>query len=325
MALPRFVAERVIKAVFVVIAIVIMNFFLIRLAPGDPAIVLAGESGAADPQFLDQLRKQFGLDRPLLEQLWIYLKGFLSFDLGFSHRQQRTIASLIFERLPATILLTMSAFAIALVGGIILGTLAARHVGRWIDSAISALALLCYATPLFWIALMAVLLFAVTLEWLPAFGMATVGGNLTGLAYVLDVAHHLVLPATVLGLFYIALYTRLTRASLLEVGNQDFIRTARAKGVREGRILWVHQLRNALLPIITMAGLQAGHLIGGAVVVETVFAWPGIGRLAFDALLQRDYNLLLGIFFITASMVVVFNLITDLIYGVADPRIDVTR
>ena len=325
MALPRFVAGRVIKAIFVVIAIVVMNFFLIRLAPGDPAVVLAGESGAADPLFLEQLRRQFGLDRSLPEQLWLYLKGFLSFDLGFSHRQQRTIASLIFERLPATILLTISAFTIALVGGIILGTLAARRAGRWADSLISALALVCYATPLFWIALMAVLLFSVTLEWLPAFGMATVGGNLTGLAYALDVAHHLILPATVLGLFYIALYTRLTRASLLEVGNQDFIRTARAKGVRERRILWVHQLRNALLPIITMAGLQAGHLIGGAVVVETVFAWPGIGRLAFDALLQRDYNLLLGIFFITASMVVLFNLITDLIYGIVDPRIDVTR
>ena len=325
MALPRFVAGRVIKAIFVVIAIVVMNFFLIRLAPGDPAVVLAGESGAADPLFLEQLRRQFGLDRSLPEQLWLYLKGFLSFDLGFSHRQQRTIASLIFERLPATILLTISAFTIALVGGIILGTLAARRAGRWADSLISALALVCYATPLFWIALMAVLLFSVTLEWLPAFGMATVGGNLTGLAYALDVAHHLILPATVLGLFYIALYTRLTRASLLEVGDQDFIRTARAKGVRERRILWVHQLRNALLPIITMAGLQAGHLIGGAVVVETVFAWPGIGRLAFDALLQRDYNLLLGIFFITASMVVLFNLITDLIYGIVDPRIDVTR
>jgi len=132
------------------------------------------------------------------------------------------------------------------------------------------------------------------------------------------------LPASILGLFYIALYTRLIRASMLEIGNQDFIRTARAKGVSEARILWVHQLRNALLPIITMAGLQAGHLIGGAVVVETVFAWPGIGRLAFDALLQRDYNLLLGIFFVSAAMVVIFNLITDLLYGVVDPRIDIT-
>jgi peptide/nickel transport system permease protein len=154
--------------------------------------------------------------------------------------------------------------------------------------------------------------------------MATVGGDLKGLAHILDVAHHLILPASVLGLFYIALYARLTRASLLEVGNQDFIRTARAKGVREARILWVHQLRNAILPIVTMAGLQAGHLIGGAVVVETVFAWPGVGRLAFDALLQRDYNLLLGVFFVTAAMVVLFNLVTDLVYGVVDPRIDVT-
>jgi peptide/nickel transport system permease protein len=325
MTLPRFVAGRIVKAIVVVIAIVILNFFLIRLAPGDPAIVLAGEAGAADAKFVAQLREQFRLDRPLLEQLWIYLKGFLTFDLGFSYRQQRTVASLISDRLPATILLTMTAFLIALIGGIVLGTLAARRAGSWVDSAISALALLCYATPLFWIALMAVLLFSVTLDWLPAFGMATVGGNLRGMAYAFDVARHLVLPASVLGLFYVALYTRLTRASLLEVGNQDFIRTARAKGVTERRILWVHQLRNAILPIITMAGLQAGHLIGGAVVVETVFAWPGIGRLAFDALLQRDYNLMLGIFFVTASMVVLFNLITDLVYGVVDPRIDVTR
>lgn len=324
MSLPRYVALRAGKAVLVVVGIVILNFFLIRLAPGDPAQVLAGEAGAADAKFVAQLREQFKLDEPLFSQLWAYLKGILTLDLGFSYRQQRTVASLIMDRLPATIILTMTAFAIALAGGIVLGTLAARHAGRWVDSAISALALVCYATPLFWIALMAVLLFSVTLEWVPAFGMATVGGNLLGIAHVLDVAHHLVLPASVLGLFYIALYTRLTRASLLEIGNQDFIRTARAKGVRESRILWVHQLRNAILPIVTMAGLQAGHLIGGAVVVETVFAWPGIGRLAFDALLQRDYNLLLGVFFVTAAMVVLFNLITDLVYGIVDPRIDVT-
>lgn len=324
MSLPYYVALRAGKAILVVVGIVILNFFLIRLAPGDPAQVLAGEAGAADAKFVAQLREQFKLDEPLPSQLWAYLKGILQLDLGFSYRQQRTVADLITERLPATILLTMTAFTIALVGGIVLGTLAARNAGRWIDSAISALALLCYATPLFWIALMAVLLFSVQLQWVPAFGMATVGGNLKGVAHVLDVAHHLILPASVLGLFYIALYARLTRASLLEVGNQDFIRTARAKGVRESRILWVHQLRNAILPVVTMAGLQAGHLIGGAVVVETVFAWPGVGRLAFDALLQRDYNLLLGVFFVTAAMVVLFNLITDLVYGVVDPRIDVT-
>jgi peptide/nickel transport system permease protein len=324
MSLPRYVVMRAGKAILVVVGIVILNFFLIRLAPGDPAQVLAGEAGAADAKFVAQLREQFKLDEPLPSQLWAYLKGILQLDLGFSYRQQRTVADLITERLPATILLTMTAFTIALVGGVVLGTLAARNAGRWIDSAISALALLCYATPLFWIALMAVLLFSVQLQWVPAFGMGTVGGDFEGLAHVLDVAHHLILPASVLGLFYIALYARLTRASLLEVGNQDFIRTARAKGVREARILWVHQLRNAILPVVTMAGLQAGHLIGGAVVVETVFAWPGVGRLAFDALLQRDYNLLLGVFFVTAAMVVLFNLVTDLVYGVVDPRIDVT-
>ncbi|MBM3573920.1 MAG: ABC transporter permease, partial [Alphaproteobacteria bacterium] len=224
MTLPGYALRRVVKAMVVVVAIVILNFFLIRLAPGDPALVIAGEAGAADPKFVAQLREQFRLDRPLPEQLGIYLRDFLSFDLGFSYRQQRSVASLILDRLPATIILTVAAFVIALVGGIVLGTLAARKASTWVDSAISTLALVCYATPLFWIALMAVLLFSVTLDWLPAFGMATVGANLKGVAYALDVAHHLILPASALGLFYIALYTRLTRASLLEVGNQDFIR-----------------------------------------------------------------------------------------------------
>jgi peptide/nickel transport system permease protein len=321
--LPGFLLRRVIKAFAVVLAIVVCNFFLIHAAPGDPASVIAGQSGAADPIFLEQLRRQFGLDRPLHEQLWLYLRGVLTLDLGFSHRQQQPVATLILERLPATLLLTGVAFGMAVSGGVTLGALAAQRVGTWADSLITVLALAFYATPLFWVGLMLVLLFSVQLEWLPSFGMNTVGVELSGPALVLDTAKHLVLPSLTLGLFYLAVYARLTRATMLEVGDQDFVKTARAKGVPEGRILRAHILRNAMLPVITFAGIQAGQLVGGSILVETVFAWPGIGRLAFEALLSRDYPVLLGVFFITSVMVVLFNLATDLLYAVVDPRVEV--
>jgi peptide/nickel transport system permease protein len=321
--LLRFLAQRLVKAAIVVLAIVVFQFVLIRLAPGDPASVIAGQSGAADAEFMAQLRAQFGLDRPLHEQLWIYVKGILTLDLGFSHRQQQTVASLIGERLPATLLLTGTAFLFAISVGVALGVAAARRVGRPADSVITVIALTFYATPIFWVGLLLVLIFSVWLEWLPSFGMYTVGADLTGIASAIDVGSHLILPATTLGLFFLAIYARLTRASMLEVADQDFVRTAHAKGVPEGRIIRVHVLRNALLPVITFAGIQAGQLVGGSILVETVFAWPGIGRLAFDALLARDYAVLLGVFFCTAVMVVLFNLITDLLYAVIDPRVEV--
>lgn len=321
--LPGFLAGRAVKAVLVVLAIVVCNFLLVHAAPGDPASVMAGQSGAADPVFLEQLRRQFGLDQPFHVQLWVYLKSVLSLDLGFSHRQQAPVAQLIAERLPATLLLTGAAFVFAVAGGVALGALAARRVGSWADSAITALALTFYATPLFWVGLMLVLVFSVWLEWLPSFGMSSVGVELHGMAVVWDVAQHLLLPALTLGLFYLAVYARLTRATMLEVADQDFVKTARAKGVPEGRITRAHILRNALLPVITFAGIQAGQLVGGSILVETVFAWPGIGRLAFEALLARDYPVLLGVFFCTSVIVVLFNLATDLLYAVIDPRVEV--
>src|SRR5271165_2246818 len=304
----------------IVLAIVCVNFLLIHAAPGDPASVLAGQSGLADPQFIAQLRHQFGLDQPLPVQLWLYVSSVLRGDLGVSHVQQRTVLSLIMERLPATLLLTGTAFVVALLAGIALGAAAARRVGTWADSVITVLALGFYATPIFWVGLMLVLVFSVWLDWLPSFGMNTVGAGLQGWSAAADTAHYLVLPALTLGLFYMAIYARLTRSAMLDVAGEDFIRTARAKGVPEGRILRRHILRNALLPVVTLAGIQAGQLIGGSVLVETVFAWPGIGRLAFDALLARDYQVLLGVFLTTAILVVLFNLATDLLYLAIDPR-----
>ncbi|WP_346896595.1 ABC transporter permease [uncultured Roseibium sp.] len=317
----RFIALRLVKAAIILIAIVTLNFFLIHAAPGDPAAVMAGEAGAADQIFLDQLREQFGLDKPLLTQLGIYLSGVVQLDLGFSYRQQMPVADLILDRLPATLLLTITAFVISLLFGVFAGVLASARVGKWSDTIISTVALLFYATPLYWAALMAVLLFSVELNWLPGFGYETVGGGYTGFARVLDIGEHLILPALTLGLFFMAVYMRMTRASMLEVSTLDFVKTARAKGLKPGVIQWRHIFRNAMLPVVTLAGLQAGQLVGGAILTETVFAWPGIGRLMFDALTQRDYNVLLGVFFVSAAMVLLFNLITDILYRVVDPRI----
>lgn len=317
-----FVAQRVVKGVIVLLAIVVLNFFLIRLAPGDPAVVMAGEAGASDQVFVQQLREKFGLDKPLPEQLFIYVKGIATLDLGFSFRQQAPVSKLILERLSATLLLTLTAFAISLALGVLFGTFAARFAGTFLDTAITIFALIFYAMPIFWVALMGILLFSVTVDWLPSFGYETVGANLTGFAHVVDVAKHLIMPAMTLGLFFMATYTRMTRASMLEVKRLDFVKTARAKGLSDAVIQRRHVLRNALLPVVTLAGVHAGTLIGGAVITETVFAWPGIGRLMYDALLQRDYNLLLGVFVTCSVMVLIFNLITDLVYRLVDPRIE---
>ncbi|MFT4103106.1 MAG: ABC transporter permease [Burkholderiaceae bacterium] len=318
----QFMSVRLLQGLLALLVIATVNFLLVRAAPGDPVSVMAGEAGVADPQFVAQLREQFGLDQPLPVQLANYLGHVLRLDLGFSYRQQQPVIDLILERLPATLLLTGTAFVLSLAFGIGLGALASRHAGRWVDSVITVVALVFYATPLYWLAMMAVLLFTVQLDLLPAFGYFTVGADLTGLDKALDIGKHLILPALTLALFYMAVYARMTRASMLEVAQMDFVKTARAKGVAPGRIQRKHILRNALLPVVTLAGIQAGGMIGGAVLTETVFAWPGIGRLMFDALLQRDYNLLLGCFLFTAAMAVLFNLITDFVYTLVDPRIE---
>lgn len=318
----QYMLTRVAQGLLALALIATVNFLLIRAAPGDPVSVLAGEAGASDAQFVAQLRREFGLDQPLSTQLTAYLGHVATLDLGFSYRQQQPVLTLIVERLPATLLLTGSAFALSLLFGVALGAMASQRAGSWLDSAITVVALVFYATPLYWLAMMAVLVFTVQFGWLPGFGYFTVGSDATGVARAWDIAQHLVMPSLTLALFYMAVYARMTRASMLEVAQMDFVKTARAKGVRPGRIQRAHILRNALLPVVTLAGIQAGGMIGGAVLTETVFAWPGIGRLMFDALLQRDYNLLLGCFLVTAAVAVLFNLLTDLVYTLVDPRIE---
>jgi peptide/nickel transport system permease protein len=317
-----FMLRRLLQAVPIVLGIAVFNFLLLHLAPGDAADVLAGEAGGASPEYLARLKSDFGLDQPLHVQLLRYLANVATLDLGHSFRHNMPVTALILSRLPATLLLMVAAVGLAFSAGVGLGVTAARHVRRPLDGIISVAALLAYATPIFWIGLMMILLFSVHLGWLPSGGMQTVGAGLTGWAAVTDVASHLVLPTITLALFYMALYTRLMRASMLEVYGQDFVTTARAKGLDERRVAYRHVFRNALLPMVTMLGLQVGALLGGSVLVETVFGWPGLGRLAFEAVFQRDHNLLLGILLLSSLVVVLVNVVVDLAYARLDPRIE---
>jgi len=318
----RYVVRRLALAIPTILTIVVLNFGLVHLAPGDAADVLAGEAGSATPQYMAQLRQTFGLDQPLYVQLVVYLERVLTLDLGYSFRHGMSVSALIATRLGPTLLLMLTVLLLSVGLGVLLGAIAARNLNRWRDNLISVLAVLAYATPVFWAGLMLIVVFSVKLGWFPVSGMEEVAAFNEGWARVFDIARHLVLPAITLTLFYLALYTRLMRASVLDQYAMDYVVTARAKGLTERQIAWRHVLRNAMLPVLTMAGVQVGALLGGAVVVETVFAWPGLGFLAYESLFARDINLLLGIFFISGCLVVVVNLAVDLLYSLLDPRIE---
>jgi len=319
--LLKYILRRLLQVVPDVIGVVILNFLLLQLAPGDLATVLAGEAGGAPQEYIEQLRQRFGHDQPVVVQLFHYLRNLLTLDLGYSFRQSAPVLDLLLDRLWPTLLLMGTTLVLSLGIGILMGLLAALWVRTWKDHAISIAAVIFYATPLFWVGLMLILVFSIHLDWFPTSGMEDVVAFYEGWDRLVDIAHHLVLPSITLSLFYLALYARLMRASMLEQRGMEYVTTARAKGLTERQITLRHVLRNALLPVITMAGVQVGSLLGGSVVVETVFAWPGLGQLAYQSLFARDFNLLLGIFFMSACLVVVVNLIVDVIYVLLDPRI----
>lgn len=317
----RFIGRRLLQGVPIILGIVVLNFLLLQLVPGDAATVLAGEAGGAPAEYVAQLRQRFGLDQPLWVQLLLYVKNVLLLDLGYSFRNDMSVIALIAGRLGPTLLLMGTTVTVAVGSGVLCGLAAATAVNTWRDRMISVAAVITYATPLFWAGLMLILVFAVKLDWLPTSGMEDVVAFNEGWRRVVDVARHLVLPTMTLSLFYMALYTRMMRAAMLDQRGMDYVVTARSKGLTERRITYRHVLRNAVLPVITMAGVQVGSLLGGSVVVEAVFAWPGLGQLAFQSLFARDFNLLLGIFFLSACLVVVVNVVVDLVYGILDPRI----
>ncbi|MGF9761842.1 ABC transporter permease [Microvirga sp. 0TCS3.31] len=296
-------------------------FLLLQLAPGDTVDALVAQIGGGDPRMIEELRQYYGLDVSVAVQLGRYVWRLLQLDLGFSAIYGKPVSEVILERLPATLLLMGSALSFAFAAGMALGVLAARRVNRWPDTLISTLGLVFYATPSFWFGLMGIVIFAVKLGWLPAGGFEEIGAGYTGLRRIADIAWHLLLPTLTLALIFLATYLRIMRASMLEVMNLDFVRTARAKGLSPGRVITGHILRNALLPMVTLVGLQAGTMLGGSVVVESVFALPGLGRLAYEAVVQRDLNTLLGIVFVSALLVILINFIVDLLYARLDPRI----
>jgi len=261
------------------------------------------------------------VDRSYLEQLGIYLGRVAGGDLGTSIYYNKPVFSLILDRVPATVLLLLAALTMALVVGTALGVLAARYPRGWFAAVVNLISLFGFSAPVFWSGLMLLLLFASVIPILPPGGFYDVVAGAKGLAKALDIAHHLVLPATTLALIFLALYSRLARASMIEVLGSDYVRTARAKGLPERAVIFKHALRNALLPVVTVAGLQFSAMLAGAVLVETVFTWPGLGQLAFDSILRRDNQLILGILLLSAVLVTFGNLITDILYRIVDPRI----
>lgn len=318
-----YVGWRLLQVVPVVAGIVLVGFVLIHLAPGDPILALAGDAGDAD--YYAAMHERFGLDQPLWRQVGTYVGNVMQGDLGVSYTHGRPALDVILERVPATLLLAAVALLLSSTVGVAVGVVAAARAHRATDMAISGVALAFYAAPVFWIGQLALLAFALRLGWFPVQGMASAGSQLEGWARVADVARHLTLPALVLASQEIAATARLARASMIEELRESYTESLRAKGVGPVRLLVRHTLRPALLPVVTLVGGRVGHLLSGAVVVEVVFGWPGLGRLLLTAMQTRNSPILLGIFLLVALCVVLANLLTDLAYRWLDPRITFTR
>jgi peptide/nickel transport system permease protein len=311
----RYLAGRALQAALLLLALSLVAFALLHLAPGDPAALLCGPD--ATPADLAAVRAHWGLDRPLPLQYLSWLGHALRGDLGRSLADGRPVAAVIGQRLPATLLLTVAALVLAAGLGIALGTVAAARAGTPLDRGLGLLATVGYSIPPFWLALLAILLLAVTWGWLPSGGLSSPGRP----ASIADVVAHLVLPAVVLALHPLARFLRFTRAGLVQALGQGYVRTARAKGLRESVILLRHAARNAAIPLLTLLGLALPQLLSGSAVVETVFGWPGLGRLMVEAAFQRNYSLLMGDVLLVGVLVVFGSLLADLAYTLADPRI----
>lgn len=321
MEILSLIVRRVGNAAVLLFAVVVLNFLLINLAPGDIADTIAGTMGGATAEQMAEIRMDYGLDLPLWQQLVTYVSNVLQGDLGYSYFHNQPVTSLIAERLPATLLLVITAQLLALIVGTLLGVLAARKPNGWLSHVVTLIALFGYSAPVFWTGIMLLIAFSLLIPIFPVAGMIDVtieGGWWTR---ALDIARHMVLPVITLSSIFLALYSRLCRASMMEVLGSDYIRTARAKGLSESQIVLKHALKNSLGPVVTLAGLQFSAVVSGAVLVETVFSWPGLGTLALQSIIARDTPTILGILFFSALVVIVGNLLTDLVLRLIDPRI----
>ena len=322
MTLRTYVTRRLLVIIPTFFFITVMLFAIIHLAPGDPARVLIGERGLIPPDQFEELRRRLGLDEPIYVQYFIWLGRLLQGNLGYSFVNNRPVKNLIGERIPNTLELVLAAEVVSVIIAVVLGVIAAVKHYSLTDAFASVSALMGYSTPSFWLAVMAILLFSVRLGWLPTCGTTTLGLTFsTPFDALADHLKHLVLPAGVLVVGWTAYLLRMVRSSMLEVLEQDYIITARAKGLKERVVIYKHALRNALLPVITYEGYSIGYLLGGAAIIESIFAWPGLGQFTVDSALIRDYPTLMGLSVIIALSVLFANLLADVAYALADPRI----
>ena len=319
-SLRGYIVRRIVETIPVIIIVIILNFSLIHLAPSDPAVILAGEY--ADPGYIEAIRVKYGLNLPLHEQLMRYLSHLVRGDLGYSIQYNRSVASLIRERLPMTLLIVVPGEILGIISGTLLGAYAARKHGSKIDTILSTTSFALYSTPSFWIGLMLIIIFAVRLRLFPISGYRTVLENLVGIEYVLDVLYHMILPMTTIMISWcLPISLRIARASVMETMREDYITTARAKGLKESVIFYKHALRNALLPTITMTGMWLAFSITGSILVETIFGWPGMGNLTRESIFARDYPILMAVLLMASISVVIASLISDILYAYLDPRV----
>lgn len=322
MGLGQILAKRIGYGLLLLIAVVVLNFTLITIAPGDVADSIAGDMGGADAEILAEIRTRYGLDQPFLVQLWRYLSQVAVLDLGYSYFYNQPVTALILQRLPATLLLVFASQILAITVGLLLGVMAARRPNSLPNLLVTFLSLFGFAAPVFWTGILLIILFVSVWPIFPVGGMMS--ASLIGAPFMeraVNIAYHLVLPMVTLASIYLALYSRLTRASMQEVLGSDYVRTARAKGLAENKVFYKHALKNSLGPLVTVAGLQFSAVISGAVVVETVFSWPGLGTLALQSILARDTPTIMGILFFSSLVVIIVNIITDLVLRMIDPRI----
>ena len=315
------IIQRIVLGFVLLIAVIVLNFLLLQLAPGDVVDSMLAEAGGGDPVLAAKLRMEYGLDQPIYVQLFKYLGQVLSGDLGYSFYYDDTVSALILGHLPSTLMLTLSALVLAVTIGTLFGVYAAIKPRGLFSNFVTVFSLLGYATPVFWLGMIILLVFALYLPIFPAFGIRSIPEPENLFDRILDVINHLVLPTFTLAILYLANYSRISRASMLDVLGADYIRTARTKGLSEFKVIFKHALKNAALPVVTLAGLQLGHIFSGAVLVETVFSLPGLGPLLYESIVRRDYPVILGVLFGAASMTIVANIITDLVYKRMDPRI----
>jgi len=324
MSLARYLIQRIFQSIVVLFAIIVINFIIISLAPGDPIQFVAGDIAISSPEFAAYLRAKWGLDKPLYERLLLYIYNILRGDLGYSYRYSEPVINLILERLPITLLLTVTANVLAFVIGVLIGIYSARNIGKKVDTTLHVINFLLWSTPSFWLGIVLMIIFSVDLRILPATGLMNVRNPPQGMWLYLDILYHSILPVATLTLITLPLYFKITRDSMLQQASEDYVMTYRAIGFSENVIYRRYIFRNSIIPPVTMFGIHMGFAVAGAALIENVFGWPGVGRLLLDSIRTRDYPVILGVYVVIASSIIIANLIIDIIYALLDPRIRIT-